>query len=159
MFPTRPVVINDQHGRGVAMIGVATAPESSSVARVVVLFQATGWRQIALAKRLGVPDALGLSTEEWVHSRLGGYIRLSIEDRRDGFGDMRNLTPAQEAYRERIERAALWRTRQKLHRFPPAGAVVIVLRCRTGGLTRRDVDGTRWPPRSISVRPGRAQSV
>jgi hypothetical protein len=44
---------------------------------------ATGGRQIALAKRLSVLDALGLSTEEWVRSRLGGYIRMSIEDRRE----------------------------------------------------------------------------
>jgi DNA-binding NarL/FixJ family response regulator len=50
---------------------------------------ATGGRQIALAKRLSVPDALGLSTEEWVRSRLGGYIRMSIEDRREA---VTNLT-------------------------------------------------------------------
>lgn len=41
------------------------------------------WRQIALAKRLGVPEALGLSTQEWVDNRLGGYVRLSIADRRE----------------------------------------------------------------------------
>ena len=40
------------------------------------------WRQIALAKRLGVPEALGLSVDEWVNRRLGGYIRMSAEDRR-----------------------------------------------------------------------------
>jgi hypothetical protein len=40
------------------------------------------WRQIALAKRLGVPKALNLSTDEWVEQRLGGYIRMSIPDRR-----------------------------------------------------------------------------
>jgi phage N-6-adenine-methyltransferase len=40
------------------------------------------WRMIALAQRLGVPRALGLGTREWVAARLGGYLRLSIEDRR-----------------------------------------------------------------------------
>lgn len=41
------------------------------------------YRQIALAQRLGVPAALGLSTEQWVKQRLGGYIRLSIPERRE----------------------------------------------------------------------------
>lgn len=41
------------------------------------------WRQIALGQRLGVPEALGLTTDEWVTSRLGGYIRLSIPERRE----------------------------------------------------------------------------
>jgi hypothetical protein len=30
-----------------------------------------------------VPKALGLSTEEWVRERLGGYARLEIEPRRE----------------------------------------------------------------------------
>ena len=42
-----------------------------------------GWRQIALAQRMGIPEALGLSTEEWVQQRLGGYTRLSVSDRRE----------------------------------------------------------------------------
>jgi hypothetical protein len=44
---------------------------------------AGGWRQIALGQRLGVPYALGLTLEQWVEQRLGGYIRLSIPDRRE----------------------------------------------------------------------------
>jgi hypothetical protein len=43
---------------------------------------AGGWRQIALGHRLGVPRALGLTVEQWVHQRLGGYVRLAISDRR-----------------------------------------------------------------------------
>lgn len=46
------------------------------------------WRQIALAKKLGVPKALGLSTEQWVRERLGGYIRLSVEDRREAVKEL-----------------------------------------------------------------------
>jgi hypothetical protein len=42
-----------------------------------------------LAKRLGVPQALGLSLEDWVTTRLGGYVKLSIADRREA---VRNLT-------------------------------------------------------------------
>jgi len=41
------------------------------------------WRQIALAKRLGVPKALGLTTEQWVNDRLGGYIKREVEERRE----------------------------------------------------------------------------
>lgn len=42
---------------------------------------AGGWRQIALGERLGVPRALGLTTRQWVEQRLGGYVRLSVEER------------------------------------------------------------------------------
>ena len=44
---------------------------------------AGSWRQVALAKRLGVPKALGLSVDQWVNDRLGGYVKLSISDRRE----------------------------------------------------------------------------
>jgi hypothetical protein len=44
---------------------------------------AGSWRQIALAKRLGVPKALDLSTEEWVKERLGGYVKMSVTERKD----------------------------------------------------------------------------
>jgi site-specific DNA-methyltransferase (adenine-specific) len=46
------------------------------------------WRQIALAKRLGVPKALGLSTEEWVNKRLGGYVKTTVEDRRKAVAEL-----------------------------------------------------------------------
>lgn len=46
------------------------------------------WRQIALAKRLGVPKALGLSVEQWVSKRLGGYIRMNVEDRRTAAAEL-----------------------------------------------------------------------
>lgn len=47
-----------------------------------------GWRQIALGERLGVPQALGLSTREWVDQRLGGYVRLSIPERREAVAEL-----------------------------------------------------------------------
>jgi hypothetical protein len=49
---------------------------------------AGSWRQIALAKRLGVPDALGLSVEAWVNQRLGGYVKMSIAERRDAVREL-----------------------------------------------------------------------
>jgi transcriptional regulator with XRE-family HTH domain len=39
-----------------------------------------GWRQIALGQRLGVPAALGLSVQDWVKQRLGGYVKLSLPE-------------------------------------------------------------------------------
>ena len=49
---------------------------------------AGSWRQVALGKRLGVPRALGLTTREWVEDRLGGYVRLSIEERREAVAEL-----------------------------------------------------------------------
>lgn len=49
---------------------------------------AGAWRQIALGERLGVPSTLGLSTREWVEQRLGGYVRLSIPDRREAVAEL-----------------------------------------------------------------------
>jgi phage N-6-adenine-methyltransferase len=47
------------------------------------------WRQIALAKRLGVPEALGYSSvEDWVRDRIGGYIRLTVEERREAVQEL-----------------------------------------------------------------------
>jgi hypothetical protein len=46
------------------------------------------WRQVALAQRLGVPQALGLSVEDWVQQRLGGYIRMSIPERREAVKEL-----------------------------------------------------------------------
>lgn len=40
-----------------------------------------GWRQIALAHRLGVPAALGMTTRDWVRERIGGYVRLGLAER------------------------------------------------------------------------------
>jgi len=49
---------------------------------------AGGWRFIALGQRLGVPEALGLTTQEWVEERLGGYMRMSIPDRREAVREL-----------------------------------------------------------------------
>jgi DNA-binding NarL/FixJ family response regulator len=55
------------------------------------------WRQIALAKRLGVPKALNLTTEQWVKERLGGYIKLSVAERQEA---VKNLTDEGQSTRE-----------------------------------------------------------
>jgi hypothetical protein len=40
------------------------------------------WRQVLWAQRMGVPAALGLSLRDWVDNRLGGYVRMAVEERR-----------------------------------------------------------------------------
>ncbi len=41
------------------------------------------WQQILWAHQQGIPLVLGMTTEEWVKERIGGYIRFSISDRRE----------------------------------------------------------------------------
>lgn len=48
------------------------------------------YRLIAQARKLGVPKALGLSTEDWVNNRLGGYVRYSIAERRKIVAELAN---------------------------------------------------------------------
>lgn len=67
------------------MIDVADAEEYTQALGQVA---AGAWRQIALGERLGVPDALGLTTREWVEERLGGYVRLSIPERREAVAEL-----------------------------------------------------------------------
>jgi phage N-6-adenine-methyltransferase len=55
------------------------------------------WRQIELAKKLGVPSALGLKVTEWVEKHLGGYVRLSIPERREA---VKELTEQGQSTRE-----------------------------------------------------------
>jgi N6-adenosine-specific RNA methylase IME4 len=46
------------------------------------------WRQILWAQRNGVPAILGLSLREWVDDRLGGYVRMAIEERRQAVAEL-----------------------------------------------------------------------
>lgn len=59
------------------------AEDAEEFTRALGQIVAGSWRQISLAKRLGVPKALGLSTEKWVQERLGGYVRMSVAERRE----------------------------------------------------------------------------
>jgi predicted transcriptional regulator len=52
-------------------------------------FGSTFWRQILLADKLGVPGALGLTLKEWTNERIGGSIKLSIEERLEAVKEMR----------------------------------------------------------------------
>jgi len=46
------------------------------------------WRQIALAKKIGVPKALGLDVDEWVREHLGGYVKMAGEDMRAAIDEL-----------------------------------------------------------------------
>src|SRR6266567_579404 len=48
------------------------------------------WRQIHWAAQQGIPEVLGLSTEEWVATRLGGYTRLAVSERREAAAELSN---------------------------------------------------------------------
>jgi len=53
----------------------------------------TFWRQILLAKKMGVPQALGLELREWVSDRIGGTIKLSVEDRLEAIKEIKAENP------------------------------------------------------------------
>ena len=70
-----------------------TAEAAEEYTSALGLVMAGGWRQIALGRRLGVPQALGLSVQQWVDGRLGGFVRLSLAERPDEMREaVRELT-------------------------------------------------------------------
>ena len=46
------------------------------------------YRLILHAERQGIPAALEMSTQEWVEERLGGYVRMSIPERREAVAEL-----------------------------------------------------------------------
>jgi hypothetical protein len=50
---------------------------------------AGNWRQIRLATKLGVPQLLGMTVEQWTEERLGGYVRQSIPERREAVAELK----------------------------------------------------------------------
>jgi hypothetical protein len=49
---------------------------------------AGSWRQIALAQKLDVPAALDMTLDQWVSERLGGDIKLMIDERREAVKEL-----------------------------------------------------------------------
>jgi hypothetical protein len=45
--------------------------------------QGGSWRHAALAANLGIPEALGLSLDEWIKKYCGGHIKMVAEKRRE----------------------------------------------------------------------------
>lgn len=72
-----------------AEVGSGVKPEDAEeYTQALGQVLAGGWRQRALAWRLGVPQALGMSLEEWTERRLGGYVRQSIPERQEAVAEL-----------------------------------------------------------------------
>jgi hypothetical protein len=50
-----------------------------------------------------VPKALGFTTEQWVNDRLGGYVKMSIAERREAVKEL-----AAEGHRIDLDRELLY---------------------------------------------------
>jgi hypothetical protein len=69
-------------------MGEITVDEAEELTYGLGQIHAGGWRVTASLIRLGVPKALGLSNEEWVQDRLGGTVKLAIEERREAAAEL-----------------------------------------------------------------------
>jgi hypothetical protein len=62
--------------------------EAEELTQGIGQIHAGGWRVVASLIRLGIPKILGLSNEEWVKQRIGGTVRMSIEERREAVAEL-----------------------------------------------------------------------
>jgi N6-adenosine-specific RNA methylase IME4 len=101
------------------------AEDAEEFTRALGQIVAGSWRQIALAKRLGVPKALGLTTEQWVNERLGGYVRMSVTERLEV---VRNLTEENYSAREIAEVVGVsnWTVSNDVRNLTPIDAVAAI---------------------------------
>jgi hypothetical protein len=65
-----------------------SAEDAEEYTRSLGQIMSGGWRQIALAQRLGVPEAIGMTTEAWVRERIGGYVRLGLDEQREAVKEL-----------------------------------------------------------------------
>jgi transcriptional regulator with XRE-family HTH domain len=65
-----------------------SAEDAEEYTRALGQIMSGGWRQLALAQRLGVPEAVGMTTESWVRDRIGGYVRLGLDERREAVREL-----------------------------------------------------------------------
>jgi len=66
----------------------ATRDEAEEFTRGLGTVYAGSWRLTRYAVCAGIPAALGLTTSEWVEQRLGGYVKLDIEQRREAVAEL-----------------------------------------------------------------------
>ncbi len=64
------------------------AREAEEFAAALGQVMGGGYRLILHAYRHGVPEALGLTRDEWVNTRLGGYVRLAVPDRQEAVKEL-----------------------------------------------------------------------
>lgn len=65
-----------------------SAEDAEEYTRALGQIMSGGWRAIALAQRIGVPAAIGMTTEAWVRERIGGYVRLGLDERREAIKEL-----------------------------------------------------------------------
>jgi DNA methylase len=65
-----------------------TAEEAEDFTQALGSVLTGGYRFIFQGWRLGVPDALNMSVQEWVDKRLGGYIKMAERDRQKAIAEM-----------------------------------------------------------------------
>lgn len=65
-----------------------SAEDAEEYTRSLGQIMSGGWRQIALAQRLGVAQAIGMTTDAWVRERIGGYVRLGLDERREAVREL-----------------------------------------------------------------------
>src|SRR4051794_36628421 len=65
-----------------------SAEDAEEYTRALGQIMSGGWRSIALAQRLGVPAAIGMTTDAWVRERIGGYVRLGLDERREAVKEL-----------------------------------------------------------------------
>jgi phage N-6-adenine-methyltransferase len=76
------------HGPGIHRQGVLTTDDAEEYTQSLGKIAAGMLEQILWAKRLGIPEILGMTLREWVTSRLGGYVRMDPLERREKVGDL-----------------------------------------------------------------------
>jgi phage N-6-adenine-methyltransferase len=69
-------------------LGLVSIEDAEEYTQSLAQIFSGSWRQVLWADRQGIPDALGLSTQEWVTQRLGGYVRLAIDERREAVAEL-----------------------------------------------------------------------
>lgn len=64
-----------------------TTEEAEEFSQSLGMIAGGAWRQLYLARKLGVPEALGLTFEDWRQQHFS-YLRLPIEERREAVKEL-----------------------------------------------------------------------
>lgn len=74
-------------------ISMLTGADAEEFSQTLEQSGSTFWRQILLAKKMGVPGALGMTLKQWTEERIGAKIKLSIEDRLAAINEIKGENP------------------------------------------------------------------
>lgn len=65
-----------------------SAEDAEEVTQALAQVFSGGYRLVWDAQRRGIPQALGLTTKQWVNDRLGGYIQMNVPERRQAVAEL-----------------------------------------------------------------------